>query len=323
MKFIFVFSSSLLTRWKAALLLFFISVSSLPATAQTIPETYRGVWRNISDQGDCKHSDWNGSAHADTHIHVTAKEIELVEARCKFTSVKRSQYNDLRLMSSCMAEGTGFRTSEIWSVHNWRDSKLLVITNVAKKDLPTAVYQFCPKADASGAASAGRPDQNSEKKFETLPQDVHTYVSEVRGRCKSLLSEIPEQDRKDLNYIPDNPMQGIRHFELEGRPAIVADNFELCTSDIPGANCSNRGCDLAVWHEEQDGMWRRVFHEHVHERAALEFDSSSQRLQSINFSIYAGDGRCRPPPDREYTSGESCALVARFKNGQWDYQPAR
>lgn len=144
------FSRSPLAHRKSRLALLFILAVPLPATAQTIPETYRGVWRNISDQGDCKHSDWNGSAHADTHIHVTAKEIELVEARCKFTSVKRSQYNDLRLMSSCMAEGTGFRTSEIWSVHNWRDSKLLVITNVAKKDLPTAVYQFCPKADASG-----------------------------------------------------------------------------------------------------------------------------------------------------------------------------
>lgn len=287
------------------------------AAAQTIPDAYRGVWRNIFDQVDCKHSDWNGPAHADSHIKVDAREVELAEARCTFRSVKASPYQDVRLQMSCMREGTADRATEIWSVHEMRGQKLLVITNPGKKEIPTAVYQFCAK-DGSAEIESPQPQMQTAPTFETLPRDVQAYVSEVRGRCQAILDEIPEKDRQGLNYLPSDPMQGIRYFQLAGKPVIIADNFELCTSDVPGANCSNRGCDLVIWREDNSDAWRRIFQDHLYGRVALDLDA--QQLQSMKVSIQADDGRCRPSSKRNYTSGESCNLVARFKNGAWEYQ---
>lgn len=162
---------------------------------------------------------------------------------------------------------------------------------------------------AASNTAAASPD------FLALPNEVQAYVSEVRGSC----TEVYAQADYDVNPTPQDDMQGVLSVELEGRPAIIADNETLCTDHIPAGNCSNRGCDLVIWRQDEKENWHKVFHDHLRGRE-LHVDASN-RFRSMVFGLYAGDARCLPEWNREYYSGNSCSLAASFINGRWEYQP--
>lgn len=151
-------------------------------------------------------------------------------------------------------------------------------------------------------------------RFRELPNEVQTYVSDVRNRCRELYADVDGS-----KIIPEDDMDGILEVELDGRSAIVSDNLHLCTDHVPAGNCSNRGCDVVIWRQDMRGAWHIVFQEHLHGRT-LDIDPNSLRLRSISFGLYAGDPRCHPQPDREYMSSETCGLVARYRYNRWDYQ---
>jgi hypothetical protein len=114
-------------------------------------------------------------------------------------------------------------------------------------------------------------------------------------------------------------MQGIQILSLTGDSSrdIVVDNKDLCGQRIPGANCSNRGCDMTIYKEVSKGHWRKMFNEHLYDKF-LAIDWDTMRFQLMVASIYAGDPRCQPHKD--YTSGRSCNLIVTFKNGRWIWQ---
>jgi hypothetical protein len=56
-------------------------------------------------------------------------------------------------------------------------------------------------------------------------------------------------------------MQGILVLDLKGDGSrdIVVDNEALCGSRLAAANCSNRGCDVAIYKDAPRGQWRKLF----------------------------------------------------------------
>ena len=127
-----------------------------------------------------------------------------------------------------------------------------------------------------------------------------------------------------MEFNPDlkfNDMQGIQILSLRGDGArdIVVDNEGLCGHQFAGGNCSNRGCDMSIYKEVSRGQWRKIFSEHLHEKF-LAIDWERMRLQLIVAAIYAGDKRCHPTPNRDYTSGMSCNLIVTYRNHGWNWQ---
>lgn len=148
-----------------------------------------------------------------------------------------------------------------------------------------------------------------EAQLQDMPREVRTHVSQVRRRCKEEAG----------GHIPDNEMQGIQQISLDGSPAIVVDNLELCTDHLSGVNCSNRGCDLTIWQFEHSGAWRQVFSEHLYGRKLLDTDPATKQFRSMRVGLHAGDNRCAPVAGQFYTSGQSCSVTVSYRNGQWVY----
>ena len=142
--------------------------------------------------------------------------------------------------------------------------------------------------------------------LEGLPREIRDEVVRIRKECTELYPA----------YAAKTEMQGLQFIKLEDRPAILVDNLELCSDHVPGANCSNRGCDLAIWLQDRGGAWRQVFKEHLHART-VHIDKSSGRLQSLSIAIHAGHAWCKPGPGKPYTSGQSCSLTVRYSAGTW------
>lgn len=292
------------------------------ATAQSVPETFRGVWRDISEGGSCRQSDWGGPGHTDMNIRIQARQVEYIESQCKFASVKIDTQGAARIQLSCRGEGETYRSSQIWSVHEFHGYRLLVMTRLDGRNTFSVIYQYCSGDRASAAASGEQQAQGSKPTFQTLPDEVRAYAREVRGHCKALQDEFPEEERKSYKFTPDDEMQGIIPGVLDGRPAIIADNLTLCNDHLPGANCTNRGCDVVIWRQDDAGVWRRIFNEHLHERI-LDVDQSSGQIKPIKLRLYAGDPRCRPARNAQYSSGQSCALTAQYSAGTWKWALGR
>ena len=161
-------------------------------------------------------------------------------------------------------------------------------------------------------------DEVAGLRLQDLPPDIRTHVTAVRASCKAAFDDVPRDHRKGASYLPDNETQGVQQISLDGAPAIMVDNLELCSDQIPAANCSNRGCDLAIWQFDSSGAWRQVFKEHVHSRE-LDVDPDTHQLRSMSVSLYAGDRRCVPAPGRDYTSSETCKLNVSYRDGQWQF----
>jgi len=149
--------------------------------------------------------------------------------------------------------------------------------------------------------------------FRQLPKEVRDHATEVRQACKELS---PEKQLDD--------MQGIEVLDIAGTGGrdIVVDNEGLCGEHLSGANCSNRGCDLAIYKETSQGRWSKVFAEHVYAKF-LAVDWETMRLQLMVVSIYAGDPKCKAVRGKEYTSGQSCNLIVRYRRGKWDWELIR
>jgi hypothetical protein len=167
-------------------------------------------------------------------------------------------------------------------------STLLLLTGGA-----LAQFRATPEPNASREASQGLG-------LSQLPDVIRDHAIEVRKSCKEADPEMTFDD-----------MQGITVVDLKGDGSrdIVVDNEGLCGAHIAGFNCSNRGCDMTIYKEISKGQWRKNFDEHLYEKHL-----------AIVASIYAGDPRCKPAPNRSYTSGKSCNLIVTFRNDRWNWQ---
>jgi hypothetical protein len=165
-----------------------------------------------------------------------------------------------------------------------------------------------------GAAllAAGATAQDAVTTFGGLPSPIRSEIERVHKECADL----------HASYAANHEMQGLMFVELAGRPVIVVDNLHLCNSHVPGANCSNRGCDVTIWQQDGSGAWKQVFHEHLHERTFL-LDRAQKRLEGMSLAIHAGHPWCNPQPGKEYTSGQSCRLTIHYVDGKWVPQRRR
>jgi hypothetical protein len=160
---------------------------------------------------------------------------------------------------------------------------------------------------ATGAAA-----QNTGFDFQGLPAEIRTEIERVRKECADL----------HASYGAHHEMQGLMFLTQGDRPAIVVDNLHLCNGHAAGANCSNRGCDVTIWEQEQGGGWKRAFHEHLHARV-FHLDRTHTRLEGMSVAIHAGHPWCNPRPGKTYTSGQSCRLTIRHAGGKWGPQRGR
>lgn len=147
--------------------------------------------------------------------------------------------------------------------------------------------------------------------YQDLPDAAKSYVEAVRESCR--------ENAEDS--VPSDPMAGISQVFLPGDiPALVLDNETLCNSSYAGANCSNRGCDLEIMAKEGPS-WKTVFKEHLY-RSFLSVDDQG-KLNLIAASIYAGDPRCAPEAGSKPMSSESCDVLIRYRDKQWQWQRVR
>jgi hypothetical protein len=68
--------------------------------------------------------------------------------------------------------------------------------------------------------------------------------------------------------------------------------------------------------------WFMLIATHVYAKF-LAVDWETMRLQLMVVSIYAGDPKCKPVRGKEYTSGQSCNLIVRYRGGKWDWELTR
>jgi len=149
--------------------------------------------------------------------------------------------------------------------------------------------------------------EDSRIRYEQLPVDLRKYVDDIHRHCKE----------NDENSQPKDRMQGISLIDLDGHGSkdLMVDAERLCTTWIPGGNCSNRGCDLQIWKQIDRRTWRSIFDEHV----SRKFISLSEQnvLQLMALSIWAGSPHCEPVAGKTYTSGQSCDAIVRYMHGSW------
>jgi formylglycine-generating enzyme required for sulfatase activity len=147
--------------------------------------------------------------------------------------------------------------------------------------------------------------------YDYLPRAVKSYVEEVRNSCRDY----------DPNGVPADRMSGIRPISLaDGTPALLIENETLCSDHYSGANCSNRGCDVVVMVEGDNG-WKDSFHEHLYDDS---FDIGADgKLNSIAATIYAGDPHCDPDPNTKFESSDSCDVTIHYENKDWVWKQTR
>lgn len=149
--------------------------------------------------------------------------------------------------------------------------------------------------------------------FADLPSEVRADVEETRLKC----SEGTEGKLK-----PSFPMEGIDIVGLDVGKGIVVNNWLVCGGPGPspaGYGCSNRGCDLTIWRDQGKLGWQRMFREHTHGPPFLSVTPEG-KLSAVVVSIQAENPQCLPKPNVQYTSGMSCDVLARYKNGQWQWE---
>ena len=155
--------------------------------------------------------------------------------------------------------------------------------------------------------------------FNQLPKEVRDHAIKVRDSCQEYTSDGGGEEERTFD-----DMQGIQILDLKGDGSrnIFVDNEGLCGRAMPGANCSNRGCDFRIYKEVSRGQWRKIFDEHLHDKF-LAIDWDKMRLQLMIVSIYAGDPRCKPNRRKDYTSGSSCNLIVRYRKNKLDWELIR
>jgi hypothetical protein len=179
---------------------------------------------------------------------------------------------------------------------------LLAPTLLLSTSIALAQFRATPEPNTSQNAM--------QLRFSQLPKVIRDHAIEVRKLCNEANPEMTFDD-----------MQGITIVDLKGDGSrdIAVDNETLCGAHMAGFNCSNRGCDMMIYKEILKGQWRKNFEEHLYEKH-LAIDWDTMRLQLMVASIYAGDPRCKPAPNKLYTSGKSCNLIVTFRNDRWNWQ---
>lgn len=152
--------------------------------------------------------------------------------------------------------------------------------------------------------------QAKSMQYQQLPPEIRKYADDIHRSCK-------EQDDSSQ---PSDLMQGIQVIDLDGSGArdLLVDAETLCNGWIKGGNCSNRGCDLKIWKQTGQRSWRVVLDQHV----SRKFISTSEkdRLNLMALSINAGSPQCEPERGKQYTSGQMCDVLVRYKNGSMVYE---
>jgi len=143
--------------------------------------------------------------------------------------------------------------------------------------------------------------------FADLPQGVRADVQTTRTSCKAEGDEGTYDD-----------MQGITPIAFEdGSRGLIVDNERVCNSWIKAGNCSNRGCDLAIW-QLANGQWRKNFDQHAYRHFISLDDSSTLKLVAI--SIGASSPECHPIAGKQYVSSQSCDALVYFEKGRWKWK---
>lgn len=140
--------------------------------------------------------------------------------------------------------------------------------------------------------------------FKALPQAIQSYVTGLREGCLEAVAHLSAEERAgEFNYIPADEMSGIYESQLGGRRAIIVDNFDVCTSDVVGGNCHNRGCPVNVWVEDV-GIWRKVPNGDLRFR----FDASTYEPLWLELSPGQRYARCKGGK-----RAEGCGLRWQFR----------
>jgi hypothetical protein len=152
--------------------------------------------------------------------------------------------------------------------------------------------------------------QPPELHFRQLPNDVRTYVEDVRKSCTAL----------DPSSKPYDAMQGISVIDLDGDGSrdLLVDAEQVCNSWLKGGNCSNRGCDLKIWKQTGRHGWRKIFDEHLYRKFISLSEDRQIRLMAV--SVYAGDPHCEPVSGKEYTAGQSCDALIFYADKTWRWE---
>ena len=152
---------------------------------------------------------------------------------------------------------------------------------------------------------SGAHAQDTQGLYQQLPRPIRQHIDSVRKSCAEL----------NDTFKVYNPMQGVMQIDLDGAPAVLVDDEELCANAMAGANCSNRGCDLAIWKLDRQKSWQKIFDKHLHRKFIVLDERRSLKLMAV--SISASDPNCNPVPDGEYTSGQSCDALVYYRSGDW------
>lgn len=160
-----------------------------------------------------------------------------------------------------------------------------------------------------GGLACGAEDQFAAG---DLPPEARETIAETRKICREVYPEMQLYDG----------LEGISFVSVEGLGDVVmVDNEHICGNiRTAGVNCTNRGCDLAIWGKGKNG-WKKLFEDHLYQKFISVRDGD--RLVAIVASIYAGSPQCKPKPGAEFTSGQSCDVVIRYRRGGWQYELLR
>ena len=154
--------------------------------------------------------------------------------------------------------------------------------------------------------------QQQDIQFQQLSKDVRGEINEVRQSCKDL----------DPNFKPNDEMQGITIIDLNGDGSLdlVVDNKYLCNEPMRGANCSNRGCDLTIWKQQDRTSWKKSFAEHVSQYFLSVTYQGRFRLLAV--SVVGGNAQCKALPTHP-EANESCDALVYHRQGRWVWQPIK
>jgi hypothetical protein len=157
---------------------------------------------------------------------------------------------------------------------------------------------------ANNAAVAEPPSLS----FADLPPEIRSLAQDTRKNCK--------EEGDQGNY---DDLQGISAIAFDdGSRGVIVDNEHLCNGWIKAGNCSNRGCDLAIWQRADSGAWRKIFAQHAYRNFLSIDDRNTLKLMAI--SIGASSPECHPVSGRQYVSSQSCDALVSYQQGRWTWK---
>lgn len=277
------------------------TVTSITVLLNTNPQYFRlsvllrGQKKSLATGGECKLTDVQSKLQLSCDVECDGGGVGIIRNSKGITVnlVEPSGRGSIRLNSNCDGEAPGFE------LEAGLDDKVF--------RLDTAPLSKCSYLATNWDKPFQTSDATRVDHLSALPVAIRNHVLMVRNKCRSEIGDFTLVDT----------MQGIKPVALGvGRNrAFLVDDEELCSDAIAGANCSNRGCDLAIWLENQPGDWIKSFDEHLHQKI-ISINNEGQ-LVSMTVSIFAGDPKCGLGPPENYTSGQTCDARVSYQNGEW------